>query len=64
MACVHLGLTNHPVKVGDYRDSIVQTASMISDQVDRSLTTTNFSIVLEATNELLGPLLLAREGDE
>ena len=63
-ACVHLGSHDHPVKVGDYRDSIEQTKSLISDQVERTPTATNSSIVLEASKELLGPLLLARDGEE
>jgi hypothetical protein len=63
-ACVHLESHDHPVKVGDYRDSIKQTGSVTSDRVEQTSTATNLSIVLEASKELVGMLLLARDGKE
>jgi len=62
-ACVHLGSHNHPVKTGDYRDSIEHTSNLIIEQVDWTPTATNSFIVLEATKELLRPLLLAVDGE-
>ena len=62
-ACVHLGSHNHPVKSGDHRDFIDLTDSLIGDQVERTPSATRSAIVLETANEVLGPLLLAKEGE-
>lgn len=61
---MHLGSHNHPLKIGDYCDSNEKTSSLISKQVERTLTATNSSIILDATKELVGLHLLAREGKE
>lgn len=64
MACVHLGSHIHPIKLGDYRDSIKQSRSLISKQVRQTPTATNLSFVLEASKELIDALLLAGQGEE
>jgi hypothetical protein len=62
-ACVHLGSHDHPVKLDDHRDFIDLTNSLIGDQVERTPSTTRSAIVLETAKEVLGPLLLAKEGE-
>ena len=62
-ACQHLGSHDHPVKTGAYRDFIDQTDTLIAEQVERTPLATRSSIVLETAKELLGPLLLAKEGE-
>ena len=61
-ACVHLGSYRHPVKVGIYRDAMERTRSLLGEQVERTPIATNSSIVLEASKELIGGLLLCPEG--
>ena len=61
-ACLHLGSHRHPVKVGIYRDAMERTRSLLGEQVERTPTATNSSIVLEASKELIGELLLRPEG--
>jgi hypothetical protein len=60
---MHLGSYNHPVKSGNHRDFINLTDNLIGDQVERTPSTTCSAIVLETAKEVLGPLLLAKEGD-
>jgi hypothetical protein len=62
-ACVHLGSHDHLVKSGDHRDFIDMTDNLIGDQVKRTPSATRFAIVFETAKEVLGPLLLAKEGD-
>ena len=61
---MHLGSHKHPVKSGDHRDFIELTKSLIGEQVERTPSATRSAIVLETTKEVLGPLLLAKEGEE
>ena len=61
-ACVNLGSHRHPMKVGIYRDAMERTRSLLRDQVERTPMATNSSIVLEASKELIGELLLRPEG--
>ena len=61
-ACVHLGSHRHPVKVGIYRDAMERTRSLLREQVEKMPTAKNSSIVLEASKELIGELLLRLEG--
>ena len=60
--CVHLGSHDHPVKLGDHRDFIDLTDTLIGDQIERTPSATRSAIVLETAKEALGPLLLAKEG--
>ena len=62
-ACVHLGSHDHPVKAGDHRDFIDFTESLIGEQVERTPSATRSAIVLDTAKEVLGPLLLAKEGE-
>jgi hypothetical protein len=61
--CVHLGSHDHPVKSGDHRDFIDLADSLIGDQIECTPSATRSAIVLEIAKEVLGPLLLAKEGD-
>ena len=61
-AYVHLGSHRHLVKVGIYRDAMERTRSLLGEQMERTPTVTNSSIVLEASKELIGELLLCPEG--
>ena len=63
-ACVHLGSHDHHVKSGDHRDFIELTESLIGEKVERTPSATRSTIVIETSKEVLGPLLLAREGEE
>jgi hypothetical protein len=58
-ACIHLGVHEHPVKDGEYQDFKERTRTLLREQVERTPHATNFAIVMEATKELLGELLLA-----
>jgi hypothetical protein len=61
-ACVHLGFHEHPVTNGDYQDFKDRSCTPLGEQVERTSYTTNSSIVMEATKELVGELLLRSEG--
>jgi hypothetical protein len=61
-ACVHLGVHEHPVKNGEYQDFKDHSCTLLAEQVERTLHATNSSIVMEATKELMGELLLRPEG--
>ena len=60
---VHLGTHCHPVKDGELRDMRERTRSLIGEQMERTPSATNSSIVMEATKELLGEFLLRPDGD-
>ena len=55
---VHLGTHSHLVKDGELRDMRERTRSLIGEQMERTPSATNSSIVMEATKELLGEFLL------
>lgn len=61
-ACIHFGSHAHPIKVGDYRDTVELTTNLLSDQVEHTPTATNSTIALEATKELVEDMLVALEG--
>jgi hypothetical protein len=61
-ACVHLGVHEHPVKNREYQDFEDRSRILLEEQVKRTLHATNSSIVMEATKELVGELLLRPEG--
>lgn len=61
-ACVHLGSHCHPVKIGEYRDVAEKIKTLIGEQVEKTPTATNSAIVLEASKEFLGELLLFADG--
>ena len=62
-AFVHLGTHSHPVKDGELRDMRERTRSLIEEQMERTPSATNFSIVMEATKELLEEFLLRPDAD-
>ena len=62
-AFVHLGIHSHPVKDGELRDMRDHTRSLIGEQMERTPGTTNSSIVMEATKELLREFLLRPDED-
>jgi hypothetical protein len=55
---MHLRVYEHPVKDGQYQDFKDQTWTLLREQVERTPYTTNSAIVMEATKELVGELLL------
>jgi hypothetical protein len=59
---VHLGVHEHPVKDGEYQDFKDRSQTLLGKQVERNPHATNSSIVMEATKELVGELLLRPEG--
>ena len=61
-ACVHIGVHSHSLKVGMCRDSTKQLKKLIGEQVERTPSATNSAIILEASKEFLGELLLCPEG--
>jgi hypothetical protein len=61
-ACVHLRVHEHPMKNEEYQDFKDRNHTFLGEQVERTLHTTNSSIVMEATKELVGELLLRSEG--
>ena len=61
-ACIHFGIHAHPVKIGDYRDSIEHTTSFLSEQIQSTPTATNSALVLEASKDLGGDMILAPKG--
>jgi hypothetical protein len=61
-ACLHLGLHEHPVKVGKDQEIKERTRKLIEDQVERIPKATNSAIVMEASKELVGELLIDPEG--
>ena len=61
-ACIHFRVHKHLVKDGEYQDFKDHTCTLLGKQAERTLYTKNSVIVIEATKELLGELLLAPHG--
>jgi hypothetical protein len=61
-ACLHLGVHEHPVKVGEDQEIKERTRKLIEEQVKRTPKATNSAIVLEASKELVGELLINPNG--
>jgi hypothetical protein len=61
-AYLHLGVHEHPVKVGEDQEIKERTRKLIKDQVERIPKATNSAIVMEASKELVGELLIDPEG--
>jgi hypothetical protein len=57
-ACLHLGIHEHPVKVGEDQEIKERTRKLIEEQVERTSKATNFAIIMEANKELMGELLI------
>jgi hypothetical protein len=60
-ACMHLGVHEHPVKVGKDQEIKERTRKFIEEQVERTPKATNFAIVMEANKELVDELLIDPE---
>jgi hypothetical protein len=60
--CVHFGLHEHPVKVGEDHEFKGRMRILIGEQVKKTPKATISTIVIEATKELVGELLLDLEG--
>jgi hypothetical protein len=61
-ACLHLGVHKHPVKVGEDQEIKERTRKLIEEQVHRTPKATNSAIIMEASKELVGELLIDPEG--
>jgi hypothetical protein len=59
---VHLGIHEHPVKVGEDQEIKEKTRKLIEEQVERTPKANNSAIVMEASKELVGELLIDPEG--
>ena len=62
-ACLHLGVHDHLVKVGEDQEIKERTHEFIQEQVERTPKATNSAIVMEASKELVGELLINLEGE-
>jgi hypothetical protein len=61
-ACLHLGVHEHPVKVGEDQEIKERTRKLIEEQVKKTPKATNSAIVMEASKELVGELLIDPKG--
>jgi hypothetical protein len=61
-ACVHLGVHKHPVKVGEDYEFKQRTCKLIEEQVERTPKAANSAIIMGASKELVGELLIDPEG--
>jgi hypothetical protein len=61
-ACVHLGVHEHPVKVGEDQEMKERTRKLIEEQVERTPKAITSAIVMEASKELMGGLLIDPKG--
>jgi hypothetical protein len=57
-----LGVHKHPVKVGEDQEIKERTRKLIEEQVKRTPKATNSAIVMEASKELVGELLINPDG--
>jgi hypothetical protein len=60
--CLHLGIHEHLVKVGEDQEIKERTRKLIEEQVERTPKATNSAIIMEASKELVGELLIDPEG--
>ena len=61
-ACLHLGVHDHPVKVGEDQEIKERMRELIQEQVQKTPKSTNSAIVMEASKELVGELLIHPDG--
>jgi hypothetical protein len=61
-ACLHLGVHEHPVKVGEDQEIKERTPKLIEEQVERTPMATNSAIVMETSKELVDELLINPDG--
>jgi hypothetical protein len=60
--CLHLGVHEHLVKVGEDQEIKERMRKLIEEQVERTPKATNSAIVKEASKELVDELLIDPEG--
>jgi hypothetical protein len=60
-ASIHLGTHQHPVKIGDCRDSRKRINALLEEHVERTPQATHNKIVLEASKDLVGEFLLRND---
>jgi hypothetical protein len=61
-ACLHLGIHEHPVKVGEDQEIKERTRKLIEEQVERTPKAITSAIVMEASKELVDELLINPDG--
>jgi hypothetical protein len=61
-ACLHLGIHEHLVKVGEDQEIKERTRKLLEEQVKKTPKATNSAIVMEASKELVGELLINPDG--
>jgi hypothetical protein len=59
---LHLEVHEHPVKVGKDQEIKERMRKLIEEQVERTSKATNSTIIMEASKELMGELLIDPEG--
>jgi hypothetical protein len=57
-ACIHLGMYNHPVSDGIYRETLDMISSLIAQEVSKTPTAKNFAIAMAASKEFLDKYLI------
>jgi hypothetical protein len=62
-ACIHIGTHQHPVKVGDCRDSRKRINALLEKHVEHSPQATHSKIVLETSKDIVGKFLLSGDSD-
>jgi hypothetical protein len=58
----HLGIHKHLVKVGEDQEIKERTRKLIEEQVERTSKATTSAIIMEASKEFVGELLIEPEG--
>ena len=61
-ACIYIGIHDHQVAKGHYRDAMVQIREIVKDQVSRSPNATSSAISLAVGKELLMQGLIDKDG--
>lgn len=61
-ACVHFCSHDHPVKNKNYSNDIAKGDNLVKELVLRTPMATNSTIILEATKEMVGDMLVAPNG--
>jgi hypothetical protein len=62
-ACIHIGIHQHPMKVGVCRNSRKYINALIEEHVERTPQATHNKIVLEANTDIVSDFLLSGDND-
>jgi hypothetical protein len=62
-AYIHIGIHQHPIKVGVCNNSRKRINALIEEQVDRTPQATHNKIVLEANKDIVGEFFLSGDND-